>query len=173
MLERDWINLSIGEKRITIDQLLVKLQSFKVGEDAKISLKYDRILKLRIDVETSYWKIEDAKERKKLQSYLDKTFEITKNKKIDQVPFLNFENTSTKQKPTGLFEVFYAAAWNLKQTQHLSTGKRRVYGAPERHLSLPNRGWVGAFLPAFHLCQTVSRQTKQCGNTLHRPFGHP
>ena len=114
MLERDWINLSIGEKRITIDQLLVKLQSFKVGEDAKISLKYDRILKLRIDVETSYWKIEDAKERKKLQSYLDKTFEITKNKKIDQVPFLNFENTSTKQKPTGLFEVFYAAAWNSK-----------------------------------------------------------
>ena len=41
-----------------------------------------------------------------LKIYLDMSFEITKNKKIDQVSFLNFEKTPSKQKLTGLFEVF-------------------------------------------------------------------
>ena len=57
----------MGGKRITIDQLLVKLQSFKVEKVAKTSSKFDRILKLPIDVETTYWKIQNAKERKSLR----------------------------------------------------------------------------------------------------------
>ena len=53
MLERDWIELSLGEKRITIDQLLVKLQSFKVEKNTKISSKFIQIFKIRIKIETS------------------------------------------------------------------------------------------------------------------------
>ena len=52
-LERDWIELSLGEKRITIDQLLVKLQSFKVEKNTKISSKFIQIFKIRIKIETS------------------------------------------------------------------------------------------------------------------------